>query len=302
MTATPDGKQALGVGPDNMPRVWNLETGDELQKIAAPPRIACAAYSPDGRAVALGADDGAVWLVPIEAEAESRRFEGHEDDVTCLTFEPLGGHLLSGGKDREVCVWEVATGEALPRTFRQASTVTCLYCTLDGQHLQTGSQDGEVAFWSMADGTIGHRLRGNTSPVVAVAATPDGREAFSLTADGEIRHWNLETGKQEGEARYPLSERDRVTCAAFSPGVTRLLVGTSQNELGLWNLSAGALEPPSEKLRGVPASAIFLPRMASDKASTSFARHCLSMIEVRNSASRVRCRWRFCDGSNTRSM
>ena len=69
LTATPDGKQALGVGPDNMPRVWNLETGDELQKIAAPPRIACAAYSPDGRAVALGADDGAVWLVPIEAEA-----------------------------------------------------------------------------------------------------------------------------------------------------------------------------------------------------------------------------------------
>ncbi len=46
-----------------------------------------------------------------------RTFEGHQDTILSLAFNPQGDMLASGSRDTTVKLWEVHTGKLL-RTFK----------------------------------------------------------------------------------------------------------------------------------------------------------------------------------------
>jgi hypothetical protein len=88
-------------------RVWELATATEL--LAVPEELnSCAAFSPDGRVLALSAPMHEVALWDLGSGKELRRFKGLGAQVTSLTFSPDGSRLLSGLSDSTVLVWDVS--------------------------------------------------------------------------------------------------------------------------------------------------------------------------------------------------
>ena len=70
-----------------------------------------AALSPDGRMVALGAEDGTVQLLDL-ATGRFRGMAGrHESPIGGVAFSADGTMLATGGGDRRVIVRDVASGQ-----------------------------------------------------------------------------------------------------------------------------------------------------------------------------------------------
>ena len=70
-------------------------------------------FAPDGKAIALGAADSAIHIVPVDPQAEIRWLELHSDWVFDVAYTPDGKPRVSGGRDKTVKISSVETGKLL---------------------------------------------------------------------------------------------------------------------------------------------------------------------------------------------
>jgi RNA polymerase sigma factor (sigma-70 family) len=102
----PDGRTLAEVGYDAA-RVLAAETGAATAELRGAGQFRCAAFSPDGKRLATGHDDGVVRVWDAATGKELDRLPGHDGPVRVVAFSPDGRTLASGGSDTTVLLWDV---------------------------------------------------------------------------------------------------------------------------------------------------------------------------------------------------
>src|SRR6185436_6512769 len=69
--------------------------------------IGSVAYAPDGRAIAIGAEDGSIIVQDVHS-GERRSIRPQGAAVRTLCFSPDSLLLATGGDDRAICIWNLA--------------------------------------------------------------------------------------------------------------------------------------------------------------------------------------------------
>ena len=72
-----------------------------------------AAFSPDGKMIVTGSNDGTVRLWETTTGKPIKTLKGHEGNVWHVGFSPDGKQVISASWDNTVRVWEVENGEVV---------------------------------------------------------------------------------------------------------------------------------------------------------------------------------------------
>lgn len=189
------------------------------------------AFSPNGRAIASGSEDGTIRLWDVPTGRTIATLKGHSAQVTSVAFSPNGQTLASASEDNAVHLWNVVT-RTHNRTLKGHTTfVHSVVFSPDGQTLASGSSDKTVRLWNVATGTYRRTLAGHTDWVSSVAFNPDGNTLASGSGDRTIRLWNLHTGKCQ---RTLTGHKGWVSSVAFSPDRNTLASGSEDKTIRLW--------------------------------------------------------------------
>ena len=111
---TPDGKQLLSGGEDNLARLWDVKTGDQIRVFTGHAKaIYWVAISPDGKLAAAASWDKFAKVWDLQTGKGIGSLGPHPDKVTTLVFLPNGRELITGCADNGVRLWDVQRGVML---------------------------------------------------------------------------------------------------------------------------------------------------------------------------------------------
>jgi WD40 repeat protein len=124
--------------------------------------VAAAAYSPDGKWLALGrggeaeGPTGKVYLFDPATGKRTRELSpAHGCGVTDLAFHTQGKHFASAGRDTLVRIWDTADGKLVkelgkPRGGQFKDWIHAVSFSADGRRLAAADMAGAVQVWSFA--------------------------------------------------------------------------------------------------------------------------------------------------------
>jgi RNA polymerase sigma factor (sigma-70 family) len=100
---SPDGRLIVTKGGNH---ICEVATGERVAALPDAESIRAAAFSNDGRFLAITGPKDAMQIWEVATWTRRNGFKGHRDPPTTLTFAP-NGQLLSGSRDSTVLAWDL---------------------------------------------------------------------------------------------------------------------------------------------------------------------------------------------------
>jgi RNA polymerase sigma factor (sigma-70 family) len=217
-----DGKRVISAADDRYIRVWDFETGKELQR-----------FGPGPGGFGLNARQSLAErsLAVVAASASG--------DLVAATFD-----------EPEIRLWNVATGNELPSIpiaggEYPAFMAGALAFSPDGKFLAIGNVHGTLRLWNIKSGRLAIEFGQRTtvgpgsSGHCALVFAPDGKSLAAVhhkPGKRNISLWDPRTGEELGTIATPGASVDRVV---FSPDGNLLALSMSDHEVWLLRRDSG---------------------------------------------------------------
>ena len=198
-------------------------------------QVNSAAFSPDGKKLVTGGDDGTAVLWDL-SDKQLAEFQGLKGKVNSVAFIPKSNQLASGGADG-VLLWDISSKQPTPLKEGRDGEVKGMVFSPDGKLLVVDENNRTARLWDSfsKQSTL---LQGNDCSIVNSATlSPDGKQLAIGDALGSVCLWDTEGQKLNKFKAY------KPTVAYATIGVSKIefspdgkhLATTGHNLTILWD-------------------------------------------------------------------
>ncbi|MCI0639848.1 MAG: hypothetical protein L0Y72_19450 [Gemmataceae bacterium] len=178
-------------------QVFDGKTGKELRKIVIDRnQIMGAAFSPDGKTLAVASGMASFHLFDAESGKEQRGFAGRRGQGQQLHFSPDGKLLVAAAMDGTVQVWETSTNKRVGLSDRPRQRLFSLAFPKEGEVWALGSEGATLSMWNAVTGKSLAPEDGHHFWIRTLAFSSDGKTLLSTSAEGKVCWWDTATGKE----------------------------------------------------------------------------------------------------------
>ncbi len=267
----PDGKVLASGSQLGRVRLWQVESGKELRRLAEPgdptrseSEITAIAFAADGLTVAAASATGNVRVWEAVTGRLLRELPPPGEAVRCLAFSPDASLLATADASGRVRPWHTVKGNVLRQFIGHDELINSMAFSPDGTILACGpgnneSKDYSIRLWDTATGEELRRLAGHSAGVTGLAFACDGNLLVSVGGDFSARVWETATGKPS-KAIWS-GYQQILTSVSFSPDGNQLAAGSAQGAVFHWSINGD--KPPLESyLVSPPRAGIRLVQFA----------------------------------------
>jgi WD40 repeat protein/predicted Ser/Thr protein kinase len=160
-------------------------------------RVHLARPSPDGKEVAIGADDGDLRIVTRDGTLLAQ-LPGHVGDVQHMAWSPDGAWLVTGDDHGNVLLWPHARGPARVLAHGESAIGDVAFAA-DSTMAVAGDHAGHLWQWQVATGAVAETAVGAD----LVQTWTDGAHAAAVDGTGVVRWWKRDGNKLVVERATP---------------------------------------------------------------------------------------------------
>ena len=162
-------------------------------------RVVSLDFSPNGKTLAFGLDDGTIWLYRFEDATFLARLNGHSGKVTHIAFAPGGGYLASGATDGNVTLWDISEISSTTKLYeiKHPDWIIGLDFSSNGSMIATASLGGEgnrsgVYLWSVSEGNLLDMVPNDgLFTAGSIAFSPNGESLAIGSTTGSVKLWKI---------------------------------------------------------------------------------------------------------------
>ena len=229
---SPDGQIIATVLADGKVKVWDSDSGTEIQVLGQIEAINAVAFNPIGKHLVTVTNGNLPRIWDVKTGNELMSFPGHTDYVSFASFSPDGRHLLTVSDDNTARIWNANTGEEL-LVLQHSDWVWNGIFSPDGKRVATASEY-EVFVWDAETGEKLFTLNGHVSTVHTLAFNPDGTMLASGSYDRKVVVWDANTG----EALFTLAGHSgSIFSMSFNSDSSKLVTASDDGTLRIWDVT-----------------------------------------------------------------
>lgn len=205
MTAmSDDGRLVLIADHNGGAAIWDTSSGQARWQTQLAHYPGVAAFSHDGRFLALAAQGDPVQIFDLAAKRKLYELEQTVGGAAAVAFSRDGALLAVAAADTAVRVYDARSGKPISRNGDFLLEPLAVDFSADGKQVVAAGADKVVVFIDAASGELVRRLEKTAEPVAYLEVSPGGdalatvfMKADNLTEPAPVIVWDLGSGRQQ---------------------------------------------------------------------------------------------------------
>ena len=230
----PDGKKFAAAGDDHVVRVYDLRSGQVIQRLVGHQDwVRALAVTPDGSMLFSAGNDRQIRMWDLSTGRSASPFAEQQQAIASLAISHDGQWLAAAGFEDRLHIYRITDHQRLHELGCPCSDMRAVAISADDRFVAAGGRNGMVRVWDMASGSALGDTQAHRQRVRCLAFDNAGQRLISGGEDRTLRIWNWQTDGQV--VTLPCSAAKVLALTACGPQL--LASAGSDNAVRVWDLA-----------------------------------------------------------------